>query len=209
MKKIFKVLLVLIVCLMFASCKKPLEEVENDYEEISIKEYKEKKGESTFNVGSAVIKIKSDIANQEVLVDDILVFTTSYPFLLLDDYVLRYGESFIITANDKSFVYLYDSTSKSMSDYSLFSKYNLVTTKYIVSKDSLVFETSARNDQEIFVDSMQSVLINNCELYNKYKDNYVEATIEMKYLGDGKFDDYKIIKSKKVSDYPEYNSLCE
>ena len=50
--------------------------------------------------------------------------------------------------------------------------------------------------------------IDTCEKYNKYKDYMSDATIFVKYLGNSKFDGYRIISSHKVSDMPEYNKLC-
>mgnify|MGYP007070229767 CR=1 FL=1 len=183
----------------------------SDYEQIDISDYLNQEGSKSLKVGENIIKIESHNSDVIIYEKDEVLFLADKDYLKMDSVLHRYGDSFVFSVNDIQQIYLFDANDGSIRDFSSFSRYNLISKTYKVEKDKIIIEaTSMREDtDEIYVDAMENISINSCELFHKYQDNMVEATIEIPYLGNGIFDEYKIVDSKTLKDVEKYQKLCE
>ena len=179
-----------------------------DYDELDISDYKTVGITKDFKIGNTTLTFISDGFDQKLYVGNLIIMESSNPYYNLDNIIYEYGDSFIFSANNKSSIYLFDALNQKLVSYEKFYENNLHTFECTMEMKGLTLKASAIIDGKLDLGNDVYETIDTCEKYNKYKDYMSDATIFVKYLGNSKFDGYRIISSHKVSDMPEYNKLC-
>ena len=218
MNKIVKYLIVLVTLLLLFGCKKSNNNNDKpnniEPEKVYFKEIdltNNFKNFETFITEENGTKIEINFSEgpTQIFINNGQVFETP-PFNILSPKFYLFDKNFVFATSSgfSSNIYIYNSDLQNVVTFSSTDDNNMVINTYEISKDGIIVNASnLTSEGQAF---SEDGIIDNCDLYNKYKDSVYKGKYKIKYNTETqKFENMDALEIIKLKDLKDYSNPCK